>query len=93
MADEYELETDEDPVFAAITPKKVNKWGIIALSMQWATDLLHATGDFTMSLGCAATQRFLYEQDRQGWAAEAGRELEAFQGFYLVAEEPEEEAE
>jgi hypothetical protein len=85
MADEFEIETDEDPIFATISPKKVNKWGIIALGMQWATDLLHATGDFTMSLGCAATQRYLYEADRSNWAAEAAREIDAFEGFYLVA--------
>jgi hypothetical protein len=93
MADEDWVETDDDPIMAAITPKKATKWGILALSLQWTTDLLHATGDFTMALGCAAVQRHLYEQERSSWSAEAAREIDAFEGFYLVAadEIPEEE--
>jgi hypothetical protein len=93
MADEYEIETDEDPVFAAITPKKTNKWGILALGFQWAAGLTHETADLFQSLGCAAVQRYLYEQDRENWSGELSREIEAFQGFYIVAEPEEEEEE
>jgi len=91
MADEYEIETDEDPVFAAITPKKTNKWGLMALGFQWAADITHNTADLLMSLGHASVQRYLYEQDRENWVGDLSREIDAFQGFYIVAESEEEE--
>lgn len=90
MAEEFETHTDEDHVFAAITPKKVSlKWGFLSITTQFAASICMEAANTLASASMMITQRFLYENDRAEWAANAGQEIENFQGFILVSDQGE----
>jgi hypothetical protein len=92
MADEFEfeLDTDDDPILAAITPKKTNKWGVLALVGQLAADVTFSFGDFLTALSMVAVRRYQYEDQRSTFAEEAGRDIDNLQGFYWAVATDEE---
>jgi hypothetical protein len=90
MAAEHEFQTEEDPVFAVIEPKKVAlKWGFLSITTQFAASVCMEMANTLASASMMITQRFLYENEQAAWAASAGREIEALQGFYLVPDQTE----
>lgn len=92
--DDFDVDTDEDPVFAAITPRKINKWGYLVSVVKLAQDLAGSVTDFLCDVKLLTGQRFLWEQEQQEWAGQVSAEIENLQGFYIpVAVEGEEDAE
>lgn len=71
-----EFETDEDAVFTVVTPRKMRKWDLIAVTIHTASATLGAVSDGLMDMAGVLLRQSEYEQMRHNFHEDAAYELE-----------------
>lgn len=72
-----ELETGEDEVFAAITPRKMDKLTMVALYLQYRAHKKLVKADFFTAIASAVLLHREYKIQRTQFQETASREIEA----------------
>lgn len=95
MDEEVDSLDGEDAVFARMIPRKANRWIWATIASELLTNVTRNVASALDDVTTVFSQRFNYEDERQGFMSDIGRDIEALEGgFDLVqAAEWEEEGE
>ncbi len=89
--DDFDVSTDEDEVFAPITPEKTNAWYFVSEFFAMFARIAEDVANLFAGLSVGTTKRALYERERRSWAHATQSEIENFGGFYIQLAETEDE--
>lgn len=75
MLGEDDFEED-DSILARLVPRKANKWIFVTIGLEFASAVTKAASRSLDDLVLVSSQRFNYEDQRNGFASDVGYDIE-----------------
>lgn len=74
----------DDRVFARMIPRKANRWIFATVGAEFVTNVMRAGVSAMEDITTVFSQRFNYEDERNGFMSSVGRDIEALDGGFEV---------
>lgn len=79
-------EDEDEEVFARMLPRKANRWIWATIGAEFVANVLKAAHRAADDATTVFSQRFNYEDERSGFMSSVGKDIEALDGGFELAQ-------